>query len=159
MFSRFTAEAPGEDGAELSNQDQILALELADMWEFDDIRSELISSLNQNKPPAVDQVLLGRKVHVSAWIAEGYERLCEQRYPLPKEVGERLGWGCYIELAKLRERRRAVTGRLPDVRRALMDTFNEELRLDPKYNSTWPVVSVPAQVNWKRKNKKKSRLM
>lgn len=158
MFSRFSAEAPSEDGAKLSNQDQVLALELADMWEFDDIRSELISSLTQNlkKPPAVDQVLLGRKVHVSAWIAEGYERLCEQRDPLPKEVGERLGWGCYIELAKLRELRgRSTAMGRPDVRRALMDAFNQELRLDPKYNGTWPVVSVPAQVNWKRKNKKR----
>lgn len=114
-------------------EDQILALEVADMWEFEDVRSRLISILQAKSMSLIDKICLGRRVRVASWIIEGYEGLCTQYESLPKEVGEKLGWKSHLEVAKLRENTTLWTPR--GLRATIQDRFKDELMLDPTYKT------------------------
>lgn len=127
---------------QLTMQDQIFALELADMWEFDEVRSKLITKLGSQALPAVERISLGRRLHLASWMKEGYKTLCTQHDPPSEEVGERLGWKSYLEVAKVRESTNTVRAhdpfgrRLPlgvSIEERIEKLFKEELRLDPTY--------------------------
>lgn len=102
------------------------------MWEFEDVRSNLINSLHAQPLSAVERISIGRLVHLAPWMIEGYQMLCCQSDPLSKEVGERLGWKSYREVAKLRE---GAYGEV-ELNNRIEEVFEDELRLDPTYKPT-----------------------
>lgn len=123
---------------ELETADLILALELATMWEFDHIRDQAITELGPEPLAPLEQLLLGRRLRVAKWIRNAYERLCTQKELPPKDVGEKIGWHAYGQVAKLRERVYDKPISMKSIRAEVEEEFSQELIIDETYRTASP---------------------
>lgn len=102
------------------------------MWEFDDIRAQAIADLGPQPLPAVEQLLLGRRLRCAQWIIDAYARLCTQNDVPSKEDGEKIGWHVYGEVARLRE---CACDPSMNTRAEVEQVFRQELMLDETYQA------------------------
>ncbi|KAG8910712.1 hypothetical protein FRC01_006182 [Tulasnella sp. 417] len=69
------------------------ALHLATMWNFEDLRKDIIAHVNKTISDAnpVDRVDASLKCRVEEWLHPAYQALCERKTGLTNEEAERLG--------------------------------------------------------------------
>jgi hypothetical protein len=84
-------------------------LNLATMWEMDDLRSTVVSKLSATDPvrDAAQQIRLALKFSISGWIPNAVETLvCRSEIPSPQEV-QAMGVDMAITIWSVRERNRS----------------------------------------------------
>lgn len=130
----------------------ISVLKLATQWQFDDIRGEAISRLNQREDrDPVDLVTTGRDFTVSEWLIRGYTDLATKDRDLTEEETNKLGVDTTLKILKLRlEHHKAdMHNDKFDAAARVEDLFYDELMTDEVYHCTrlwrdkWSPVSVP----------------
>lgn len=108
------------------------------MWEFDHIRDQAITELGPQPLAPLEQLLLGRRLRVAKWIRNAYERLCTQKELPAKDVGEKIGWHAYGQVAKLRERVYDKPMGMKSIRAEVEEEFSLELMIDETYRAALP---------------------
>ena len=85
-------------------------LSLATRWEFSDIRSLAIRSLQSLNVSPVDRIVLSRDFDISGrWTLAAYTTLCERPDPLTFSEASKLGLEDSIRVAQLREQLRGTS--------------------------------------------------
>lgn len=112
------------------------------MWEFDHIRDQAITELGPQPLAPLEQLLLGRRLRVAKWIRNAYERLCTQKELPPKDVGEKIGWHAYGQVAKLRERVHDKPMGMKSIRAEVEEEFSPELMIDETYRAASPGTAI-----------------
>ncbi|KAH8103514.1 hypothetical protein BXZ70DRAFT_735785 [Cristinia sonorae] len=82
-------------------------LHLATRWDFTDIRSLAIRSIQSLNITPVDRIVLSREYDISGrWTLAGYTALCDRHEPLSYAEATRLGLETSIRISQLREQLR-----------------------------------------------------
>ncbi|KAI0785800.1 hypothetical protein C8Q75DRAFT_696685, partial [Abortiporus biennis] len=82
-------------------------LHLATQWEFADIRTLAIRSLQSIDISPVDRILLSREYDIGGrWVLSAYTALCERAEPLTLAEASKLGLETSVRVAQMREQMR-----------------------------------------------------
>ncbi|KAF8185898.1 hypothetical protein K438DRAFT_1535480, partial [Mycena galopus ATCC 62051] len=85
-------------------EDWSTILELADRWEFAEVKSLAVRELEKLEMLDVDRIMLYRKYSIDeTYLIPRYVALCERSEPLTVEEGLRLGMATVIPLSRARE--------------------------------------------------------
>ncbi|KAL4245354.1 hypothetical protein ABKN59_009790 [Abortiporus biennis] len=87
-------------------------LHLATQWEFADIRTLAIRSLQSIDISPVDRILLSREYDIGGrWVLSAYTALCERAEPLTLAEASKLGLETSVRVAQMREQMRGTFSR------------------------------------------------
>ncbi|KAG8944130.1 hypothetical protein FRC04_002168 [Tulasnella sp. 424] len=97
------------------------ALHLSTMWNFEDLRNDIISHVNQTISDAspLDRIDASLKCRVEEWLHPAYQVLCERGTGLTNEEAEHLGLGRAAAIWRIRESRRPILSVCTNCHRAL----------------------------------------
>lgn len=104
--------------ADLSEEDCISVLKLADMWEFLEIRDLAIKELSNRTMDPFTKVLLAKRYKIPVWLRLGYQELANREEIITCEEAKQLGWDAAIRIFHLRDKAMArfVQGMMEEVR-------------------------------------------
>jgi len=115
----------------LSKLEWISVLKLSTVWRFLNLRKlsrEKLETTAELRLTSTEKIILGRKVHISSWVIEGYEELVLGDETIEDEDAVEIGLLDTLWLFRIRER--LLRGRVPPpwpVAMTLEETFQGEL--------------------------------
>jgi hypothetical protein len=90
--------------ADLSEEECISVLKLADMWEHLGIRDLAINELSNRAMNPLTKVSLAKQYNIPTWLRVAYQHLVNRKEIITDEEARQLGWDAAVRIFHLRDK-------------------------------------------------------
>lgn len=90
--------------ADLSEEECISVLKLADMWEHLEIRGLAINELSNRAMDPLTKVLLAKQYNIPTWLRVAYQHLVNRKEVITNEDARQLGLDAAVRIFHLRDK-------------------------------------------------------
>jgi hypothetical protein len=97
-------DMPAVQTADLSEEECISVLKLADMWEHLEIRDLAINELSNRAMNPLTKVSLARQYNIPTWLRVAYQHLVNRKEIITDEEARQLGWDAAVRIFHLRDK-------------------------------------------------------